>query len=52
MSPGVQIGFQAQEYQTSEEQGSVMACIEVLDGNLATSVEVTLMTVEGTATGL
>ena len=49
---GVQVGFQTQEYQTSEEQGSVIACIEVLDGNLATSIEVTLMTVEGSATGL
>ena len=48
---GARVGFQMVEYQAIEQEGITRVCVNLFVGNLGTSVEVTLTTEEGTATG-
>lgn len=48
---GAVIGFDETQYTISEDGGGVLVTISLLQGTLSSPVEVTLMTVDGSASG-
>ena len=50
LHPAVRIGFESENYMTSEATGSVMVCV-VVDGTLEREATASIAVVGGTATG-
>ena len=52
LEPLYRIGFSATEYTVSESDGSVSVTVELLAGEPSSPVFLSLVTVDGTATGV